>query len=101
MQACLNYETGWFLRINTRDNIRPCVAIAKADNDFLDHDSHVDCSINEIDEYEIEDALIREGVIGTLSYAYAPAILEVLQAARFINQKDKAELKGIFDPYLW
>ncbi len=101
MQACLNYGTGWFLRVNTRDNIRPCVAISKAENDFLDHDSHVDCSINEIDEYEIQDALNRGGVIGTISYRYAPEILDALLSARFINQRDKDELKSIFEPYLW
>lgn len=101
MQACIDFDAGWFLRINTRDRIRPCVPISKAENEFLEHDSHVDCSINEIDEYEIEDAVRREGVIGTMSYSHASDILNALQGARYISQRDKDALNVIFDPYLW
>jgi len=99
MQVCIDYEKGWFLRINTKNIIRPCVKISKHDNAFLDHDSHIDCSLNEIDEYEIETAFEREGVIGKVEIGYAPTILDELLKTSFIRQDDKEHLKLVFAPY--
>ena len=100
MQICLDYEEGWFLRINTRDKIRPCVPISVRENSFLEHDSHVDCSINVIDEFELDEALKRDGVIGRLSLDSAPAILAALLATSYISTRDKDRLSLIFSKNL-
>lgn len=96
MQVCIDYEEGWFLRINTRDVIRPCVPISKALNDFLDHDSHIDCSLHIIDEYEIDDVLKRDGVYGKVNLCHAPEILAALVGSVHISERDKEHLRNLF-----
>ena len=96
MKVCLWYEEGWFLRINTSDAFRPCVAIEKSYNPFLKHDSHVECALLIVDEYEIEQTLLERGVVGRLSLRHKDDILERLLGATYINEKNKAELKRIF-----
>ena len=100
MQVCIDYNEGWFLRINTRDVIRPCVPISKKLNPFLQHDSHVDCSIHIIDEYEIDEAIRNDGIYGTLNIAHAPDILVAMLKSVHINERDKAQLKMLFAPYI-
>lgn len=99
MQVCLCEAEGWFLRINSKDIIRPCVAISKAENGFLDHDSFIDCSLCIIDEYEIQDALSKDGVIGCVTTSVAPDVLACLLAATYIRDADKALLRDLFAPY--
>ncbi len=96
MQVCVSYEHGLFLRINTRDVIRPCVAISAADNPFLDHDSHIDCSISEIDEFEIEESLGRDGIIGYVDVKCADEVLSKLVTRPYINEADKEILRKSF-----
>lgn len=100
MQVCLDYSEGLFLRINSKDHIRPCVAIPKEKNPFLDHDSHIDCSLQMIDEYEIDCAIQKGGIYGQVNLCHAPELLEELLKTTFISKKDKDYLKGIFRPYL-
>lgn len=100
MQICIDFDEGWFLRINTRGVIRPCVPIAKAANEFLDHDSHIDCSINMIDEFEVEDAMAREGVIGRVDLDCASEVLDALCKAPFISERDKDRLRVLFASHI-
>lgn len=100
MQVCIDYENGLFLRINSKDKIRPCVSILRTDNPFLEHDSHVECSLNEIDEFEIEESLLRDGVIGTLDHGTAPQILEKILASPYTSPRDKEQVRTIFAPYV-
>lgn len=99
MQVCLNEPEGWFLRINSRDVIRPCVALSRAEHPFLDHDSFIDCSLCVIDEYEIDESISRAGVIGTVKTEIAPQVLHCLLSATYIRQADKVILAGIFAPF--
>lgn len=99
MQICLHYDEGWFLRINTKDVIRPCVAISRAEHAFLDHDSHIDCGLCMIDEYEIDEAMKKSGIIGTITTKVAPEVLRCLLAARYISKKDKETLAELFGPH--
>lgn len=100
MQVCIDYAEGWFLRINTRDVIRPCVPISKSLNDFLDHDSHIDCSLHIVDEYEIEDVLRRDGIFGQVNLCYASDTLAALLRSIHINDRDKAQLRILFGPHV-
>lgn len=100
MQVCVDFAEGWFLRINTRDVIKPCVPIPKQMNPFLDHDSHVDCSIHIVDEFEIDEVLRSDGVFGRVNLLHAPDILDALTRSIHINGRDKARLQVLFQPYL-
>lgn len=100
MQVCIDYEEGWFLRINTRDVIRPCVPIPKNLNEFLDHDSHIDCSIHIIDEFEIDEALRRDGVFGRVNLCHARDVLTALVGSIHISERDKERLRVLFAPHI-
>lgn len=99
MQVCLLEAEGWFLRINTRDVIRPCVAISQAKNTFLATDSFIDCSLCIIDEYEVNEALKRDGIIGKVDASAAPEVLKCLLSATYIRDSDKHVLRGLFAPF--
>ena len=96
MHVCLDFERGWFLRVNTRNWHKPCVPIRVSDNPFLDHDSHIQCVILEIDEYEIEEAIRTQGICGTVCDAAKGAVLAHLLADRSIRDSDKGVLRQIF-----
>ena len=95
MQVCLSYQEGWFLRINTRDVPRPCVAISQTDNEWLDHDSHVECALLVFDEFEIEEAIRAGGPIGTLTEAVKPEILRKLVGQPYLREADKQVLRRL------
>lgn len=95
-QVCLSYERGWFLRINSKNRFKPCVAISKADNTFLGHDSYIECGLLEIDEYEIDEALRTKGIVGRVSIACKAEVLTHLLSATYISPADKKVLASIF-----
>ena len=99
MQVCIDFAEGWFLRINTRDVIRPCVLIPQSLNRFLDRDSHIDCSLHIVDECEIEEVLLRDGVFGRVNLCHAADTLAALLGSIHINDRDKAQLRILFAPY--
>lgn len=92
MLICLDYGAGWFLRVNTSNRFRPAVAIDVARNPWLDHDSHVECTVLEFDEYTIDDALRSRGPIGRLHGDHFAAILKELLHLPYIRQPDKERL---------
>ncbi|ARC37865.1 hypothetical protein A6J80_17265 [Paracoccus yeei] len=95
MYVCLSYEMGWFMRINTKDTPRPCVPISKGDNAFLHHDSHIECGILVLDEFEIDEAIRHGGIVGTVHERYKPTILSAQMGALFISKRDKEALRRI------
>ncbi|GHC66102.1 hypothetical protein [Neogemmobacter tilapiae] len=96
MLVCLCWEEGWFLRINTADRFRPCVAVLKADNPWLDHDSHVECGLLVWDEYELEEAMKnRRNPLGFLHDKHRSQILAHLEAAPYIRAADKVKLRSL------
>jgi len=100
MQICIDYDEGWFLRINTRGVIRPCVPISKALNPFLDHDSHIDCSLYIVDEAEIEEVVRLDGVYGTVNLCHAEDTLNALIRSIHISTRDKEQLRVLFAPHI-
>lgn len=73
---------------------RPSTPISKDLNPFLDHDSHVEAGILEVDEFEAEEAA-RRGICGRLNPCHKPAILDAHLGMPIINERDKAVLRMI------
>lgn len=96
MVVCLSYTEGWFLRVNTSGRFRPCIAIDKKRNPWLDHDSHVECTLLQFDEFEIEESLRDwKNPVGTLHLDHKALILKALLGERYINRSDKAALVAL------
>lgn len=98
MMVCLSYDEGLFLRINTSDRFRPCVSISQDDNDWLDHDSYIECALLEIDEFELEESVMRNGTVGEVAPSYLAEVREKLLSAKYLRPDDKKRLEEIFDP---
>ena len=93
MHACLSWEDGWFLRINTRNNFRPCVAIDRARNPWLDHDSFVECNLMVWDEYEMGEAMRNpRNPVGALHEDFRAPVLRELIGLRYVRWADKERL---------
>ncbi|MFN3970341.1 MAG: hypothetical protein ACK4L4_03075 [Gemmobacter sp.] len=93
MNACVSWEDGWFLRINTRNSFRPCVAIDKACNPWLDHDSFVECNLLEWDEFEMEEAMRSpRNPVGALHSDFREPVLRELIGLRQVRLADKERL---------
>ena len=97
MAVCVEPDAGLFLRINTRDLVRPCVPILRRDHPFLDHDSHVECDLAEYDDYAIEEGRDRGGIVGRLALRCVPEIREALMAAATISDRDKRLVAAALD----
>lgn len=94
MMVCVSFEDGWFLRVNTNNRFRPAVPIDRARNPWLDHDSHVECVVQEWDEFEITEAIReRGGSIGLLHRDHYPSVLAELLNNRFTRKSDKEKLR--------
>lgn len=96
MYVCLSYEDGWFLRINSTDRYRPCVAIYRSENAWLDHDSFIECALLEVDEFEIDEAITRGGIVGVVGSSLTSSIAETLLSVRTLRPNDKLRLLQIF-----
>jgi hypothetical protein len=80
MVVCVEPYLGFYFRINSHDNWRPCVPIAKEPdhNKFLQWDSFIECTILDLDDYVIQQALKKNGVIGRVSIALRDQLLQNL-----------------------
>ena len=96
MYVCLSYEDGWFLRINTSDKFRPCVAIPQPTNVWLKHDSHIECALLEVDEFEIDEYLMTNQPIGSVDRLHADEVYAKLINATYLRASDKLRLGEIF-----
>jgi len=92
MYVCLDFDEGWFLRINSKDHFKPCVPITKKQHPWLDHDSYVECTFLMLDEYEVEESIRSEGVVGQVSHDLKSVVLGHLSAAPYIRDDDKRRL---------
>jgi hypothetical protein len=94
LNVCLSWDDGWFLRVNTRSFFRPCVAIDRLHNAWLDHDSFVECNLMEWDEFELEEALRRPGQpVGALHSDFRAPVLLELEGLPYLRAADKAKLR--------
>lgn len=90
MVACINPAEGWFFRINSRDKLRPCVAMARSPHHaFLDHDSFLHCDILELDDYIIDESLRRKCVVGRVHQSLADEIIRKVRLSMHISVADQ------------
>lgn len=93
MVVCIDADMGWFFRINTRDGWRPNVPLAKTpDHEWLLHDSFMECNILELDDYVVEEAIRRSGVIGVVHPSLCPAIRDAIRQNRGMSNTDKMRI---------
>lgn len=96
--VCIHPKNGWFYRINTKP-WRPAVLITKEPhNTFLDHNSYLECGDPlELDDYIIQEAIDRYGVIGTLHVEVCDGIKKYLAVANTLSKLDKDEICEILN----
>lgn len=95
MFVCIDFTEGWFLRINSRNQWRPCVPLSRAAHHWLDHDSFVECTFLMVDEFEIEESVRKYGIVGRVSLELRAEVLGHLLAAPYIRNDDKRRLAEI------
>lgn len=96
MMVCLSFDDGWFLRINSSGKFRPAVPIDKTRNPWLDHDSHIECTLLELDEYEIQDSLKDpRNPCGKLHRDHYKAIVREIMGLRFVRLADKQRVAAL------
>jgi len=97
MVVSIHPEEGWFYRINTKNVWRPAVPIkCGPEHPFLDHDSHIECGDPlMLDDYLVEQAIKKLGVIGTVSKALCEPMIEALNEARYLSEDDKTAIRTI------
>jgi hypothetical protein len=100
MVVCVEATLGLFFRINSRASWQQSLPLKKGvDHPFLDHDSFLECGDPlELDDYVIDESLRQKGVIGTLSQALIPDILQAVHAATRVTEKDKQTITAFLDP---
>lgn len=95
MVVCIHPENGCFYRVNSKSHWRPCILLPKEpDHGFLDHDSYLQCGDPlELDDYVIEEAITRYGVIGKISAVHCEEIVACLDQALYLSDDDKAAIR--------
>lgn len=96
MVACISPDHGWFYRINTKP-WRPAVLLTRSpDHPFLKWDSYLECGDPlELDDYLIEEAIARNGIIGAVSSTLSDQILAAVEQARYLRDADKAVIRAV------
>lgn len=100
MVVCLEPFMGFFCRINSHDNWKPCVPIIRVpDHTFLRHDSFLECRLLTIDDYIIEESLRRGGQVGRLSATLCQPILDALGGAG-LSSNDRRDIRATLEPLI-
>jgi hypothetical protein len=98
MVVAIHPANGWYYRINTKP-WRPAVRLIKDPfHPFLDYDSYLECGDPlELDDYMIDEALRRHGIIGVISKTVCGEIKKYLASATTLSERDVAEICAILD----
>lgn len=90
MVVSVHPAEGLFYRINSRPFLRPCVALIKdPDHLWLDHDSFLHIDPLMLDDYIVEMALKRSGVIGVVATNLSPEIKRLTLGLKYLTLKEK------------
>lgn len=79
MVVCVEPFMGFYFRINSHDNWEPCIPILREPHHkFLEWDSFIECTILDLDDYVINQALRKRGVIGRVSTTLCDPLVDAL-----------------------
>jgi hypothetical protein len=93
MVVCVHAELGLFFRINTKGHHQQSIPLPVGGHNFLAHDSHLECGEPlELDEFVVEEAVRGKGIIGNVSAALIPQIMQAVWAASWISEADKVAI---------
>ena len=81
----------FYFRFNSSDRWQPAVKVDREPHHtFLKHNSFLQCDLaNELTEFDVEQALNAEGVIGTLHSSLVEQVYALVKANPKINNIDK------------
>lgn len=93
MVVCVQPEDGLFFRINSRPFLKPVIPLIKDPlHPWLDHDSYLHVDILLLDDYIVEKAVRRGGVIGTVSPLLSTDIKKTVLNLRDATLHDKQRI---------
>lgn len=100
MVVCVEPTLGFYFRINSHSDWQPCVPIIKEpDHTFLRWDSFIECTILDPDDYIINQAIEKGGMIGRVSLDVCNALIEKLPYVMG-NLQDKNAIRAALEPLL-
>ena len=93
MAVCIQPDCGFFFRINTRP-WKPAIKIEREPHRlWLKYDSYLECSIPfDLDDYAIEQAIKKDGILGRVHSSLAPLIYAEVQVNETLAADDKAAI---------
>lgn len=91
MAVIIEPDCLFYFRINSEDRFKPCIPLQREPHHtFLKHDSYLECNLpQELTEFEVEQALHKQGVIGKIHASLATQIYELVKDNPVINKDDK------------
>lgn len=91
MAAIIEPDCLFYFRINSRDHWKPALKLDRdPHHNFLKYDSYLECNLpQEMTEYDVEQALKKDGVIGKIHPSLAAPIYESVKANSAISENDK------------
>lgn len=93
MVACVEPNEGFFYRINSRNFLRPNVALIRdPDHMWLDHDSFLHIDILMLDDFVVQSALDKHGVIGIVSTGLTREIKRKTLDLRYASLEDRQRI---------
>lgn len=91
MVICVEPRLGFYFRINSSSEWEPCVPILREPHHlFLKWDSFIECTILDLDNYIINQALKKGGIIGSVSTKLCGQLIEKLSYASGARQDRNA-----------
>lgn len=91
MAVIIEPDCLFYFRINSSDRWKPCIKLEREPNHtFLRYDSFLECKLPyELTEFDVEEALKKQGVIGRVHVSLAEQIYKLVKANPVISQDDK------------
>lgn len=97
MVVCVEPRLGFYFRVNSHDNWEPCIPIIREpDHTFLKWDSFIECTILELDDYIINQALKKKGIIGRISRTLCAPLIAALDYAHGSRQ-DRNAIRAVLE----
>lgn len=90
MVVCVEPDAGYFFRINSEPKWQKPVLLELSENNFLDHDSYLECGAPlDLDEFIINESLRARGIIGRVSDKVIGPIIAALEASYTVSPEDR------------